>query len=136
MRKVLFVLGLTLAGPAYAAQNGITTINLRTCVDAGDGACLTVDDVAIDGVRVCLRQPGDIERCYGTEDGEVWVDSLPRRSYWARVEIPAGYQLDGITCTTYPNRPYSPYRSTDRAVRFVVRADIDAVNVNFLLLPD
>jgi hypothetical protein len=136
LRQVLFAFSLALAGPAYAAQSGLTTINLRTCVDGGDAACLTVGDVAVDGVRVCLRQPDGAEHCYGTEDGEAWVDSLPQRSYCARVEVPFGYQLGDSTCTTYPDIPYSPCRSTGSVVHFTVRPNTNAVNVSFLLIPD
>lgn len=122
-------------GAAAAPKSGTTTINLRTCIDAGDGACQTQGDVALDDITVCLRSAGSAEQCVATEDGEWWVDSQPRGSYRARVEPPAGYQLDGITCTTFPNIPYSACTVKGQQVRVVIRAEVTAVTVNFLLAP-
>ncbi len=113
---------LMLAGTAVAAPVGITTINLRTW----EGT------TPIDGVRVCLARGGDQIVCGETEDGELWADSLPAGAYRAWVE-PIGYALIGITCTTFPDVPYSPCRPRGTEVRFVVRKDVVAVNINFLL---
>jgi hypothetical protein len=113
---------LMLAGTAVAAPVGTTTINLRTW----EGA------TSIDGVRVCLARGGDQIVCGETEDGELWADSLPAGPYRAWVE-PTGYQLVGIICTTFPDVPYSSCRPRGMEVRFVVRKDVVAVNINFLL---
>ena len=145
MRKILtvlilFVLSLALWGTAEAKPTGFTTINLRACIDAGDGACQSeAGDVALDDVTVCLRQAGQAEQCFETEDGEMWIDSLPHGSYWARGLAPSGYQLVGITCTTFPNIPYSPCQVRGNEVHFVVLKSVGetvgAVTVNFLLSP-
>lgn len=116
---------LTLAGGASAAQVGTTTINLRTW----EGT------TPIDGVRVCLARGGEQIVCGETEDGELWADSLPAGAYRAWVE-PTGYVLVGITCTTFPDVPYTSCRPRGTEVRFVVRKDVVAVNINFLLSSD
>ena len=85
------IASLMLAGTAVAAPVGTTTINLRTW----EGT------TPIDGVRVCLARGGDQVVCGETEDGELWADSLPAGAYRAWVE-PTGYELVGITCTTFP----------------------------------
>jgi hypothetical protein len=113
---------LTLAGAASAAPVGSTTINLRTW----EGT------TPVDDVRVCLARGGQQIVCGETEDGELWADSLPGGSYRAWVE-PTGYDLVGITCTTFPDLPYGSCRRSGTQVRFVVRKDVVAVNVNFLL---
>jgi hypothetical protein len=113
---------LMLAGTAVAAPVGTTTINLRTW----EGA------TPIDGVRVCLARGGNQLVCGETEDGELWADSLPAGAYRAWVE-PTGYALVGITCTTFPDVPYRSCRPRGLEVRFVVRKDVIAVNINFLL---
>ena len=118
---VALVPTLLLAGVAMAAPVGTTTINLRTW----EGT------TPIDGVRVCLARGGHQIVCGETEDGELWADSLPAGPYRAWVE-PAGYELVGITCTTFPDVPYS-CRESGAQVRFVVRKDVVAVNVNFHL---
>ena len=125
------------SGTAAAKPAGITTINLRTCVDATDDACLSeAGDVVVDGVVVCLGGSGLSTSCASTEDGEHWLDSLPHGSYRATVETPAGYTLEGITCTTFPNVPYSPCRVRGDEVRFRVGKDLNAVSINFLLEAD
>jgi hypothetical protein len=113
---------LMLAGTAVAAPIGITTINLRTW----EGT------TPIDGVRVCLARGGAQIVCGETEDGELWADSLPAGAYRAWVE-PTGYELVGITCTTFPDDPYRSCRPRGMEVRFVVGKDVAAVNINFLL---
>ena len=123
------------AAPAGAQPRGSVTVNLRTCVDAGDGACLTTGDTVVDGVTVCLRGPHLAERCASTEDGEFWIDSLASGPYWARVVEPGGYELATATCTTHPNLAYRPCRSSGDEVHFVAHQDANAVNVNFLLTP-
>lgn len=113
---------LMLAGTVVAAPVGTTTINLRTW----EGT------TPIDGVRVCLARGGDQIVCGETEDGELWADSLPAGAYRAWVE-PTGYELVGITCTTFPDVPYRSCRPRGTEVRFVVGKDVVAVNINFLL---
>ena len=112
---------LMLAGAATAAPVGTTTINLRTW----EGS------TPVDGVRVCLERASLQVVCGETEDGELWADSQPAGAYRAWVE-PAGYALVGITCTRFPGIPYA-CRPSGTAVRFVVRKDVVAVNINFLL---
>ena len=107
---------------AMAASVGTTTINLRTW----EGT------TPIDGVRVCLARGADQIVCGETEDGELWADSLPVGAYRAWVE-PTGYELIGITCTTFPDVPYGSCRPRGTEVRFVVHKDVVAVNINFLL---
>jgi hypothetical protein len=113
---------LMLAGTAVAAPVGTTTINLRTWQGA----------TAIDDVRVCLARGGQQVVCGETEDGELWADSLPAGAYRAWVE-PTGYELAGITCTTFPDVPYRSCRPRGSEVRFVVGKEVVAVNINFLL---
>jgi hypothetical protein len=138
---ILFLFSFWMAGTAVVLArptSGPTTINLRACVDAGDGACLTAGDTYVDGVGVCFYRGGEEPRCGGTEDGEHWFDSQPTGSYFAYASfIPEGYQLAGITVTTFPNLPYEPanYQANKQQVHFVVKKDVIAVNVNFLLLP-
>lgn len=125
-RSLAAVLALTatlvLAGGATAAPVGTTTINLRTWQGT----------TPIDGVRVCLARGADQVVCGETEDGELWADSQPAGAYRAWVE-PTGYALIGITCTTFPDVPYASCRPRGTEVRFVVRKDAVAVNINFLL---
>lgn len=113
---------LTAGTAAMAASVGTTTINLRTW----EGT------TPIDGVRVCLARGANQIVCGETEDGELWADSLPAGAYRAWVE-PTGYELIGITCTTFPDVPYGSCRTRGTEVRFVVRKDVVAVNINFLL---
>lgn len=113
---------LMLAGAATAAPVGSTTINLRTWEGTAP----------VDGVRVCLARGGHQIVCGETEDGELWADSLPAGPYRAWVE-PTGYTLVGITCTSFPDISYEPCRPSGTQVRFVVRKDVVAVNINFLL---
>lgn len=126
MRSLAAVLALIatlmLTGTAVAAPVGTTTINLRTW----EGT------TPIDGVRVCLARGGDQIVCGETEDGELWADSLPAGAYRAWV-APTGYELVGITCTTFPDAPYRSCRPRGMEVRFVVGKDVVAVNINFLL---
>ena len=146
MRNILpvlfvFVLALAFWGAAEARPSGEITINLRACVDAGDEACLSQPgDIEVDGATVCLRQSGEQEQCFETEDGEMWLDSLPHGSYWARGVAPAGYELANITCTTFPNNPYSPCQVRGSEVHFVVKKyvgeTVGAVSINFLLVPN
>jgi hypothetical protein len=125
-RSLAAVLALTatlmLTGTAVAAPVGMTTINLRTW----EGT------TPIDGVRVCLARGGHQVVCGETEDGELWADSLPAGAYRAWVE-PTGYELVGITCTTFPDAAYRSCRPRGTEVRFVVGKDVVAVNINFLL---
>lgn len=113
---------LTAGTAAMAASVGTTTINLRTW----EGT------TPIDGVRVCLARGANQIVCGETEDGELWADSLPAGAYRAWVE-PTGYELIGITCTTFPDVPYWSCRPRGTEVRFVVGKDVVAVNINFLL---
>lgn len=113
---------LALSAPMLASQVGETTINLRAWVGTSE----------LNGVTVCLRQSGQQETCAQTEDGEFWMDSLPHGAYRARVETPVGYELTGITCTSFPDLSYSPCNVQGNQVRFVVRKGVVAVNVNFL----
>lgn len=113
---------LTAGTAAMAASVGTTTINLRTW----EGT------TPIDGVRVCLARGANQIVCGETEDGELWADSLPAGAYRAWVE-PTGYELIGITCTAFPDVPYGSCRTRGTEVRFVVRKDVVAVNINFLL---
>lgn len=127
MRRPLAVVSaligvLMLAGVASAAPAGTTTVNLR----AWEGTS------PVDGVVVCLARGTDQIVCGATEDGELWADSLPTGPYRAWVEA-TGYELLGITCTTFPDIPYRSCRPRGTEVRFVVRKDIVAVNINFFL---
>lgn len=139
---VLFLFSLWLAAvPAALARpvSGPVTINLRACVDAGDGACLTAGDTYVDGAILCFYRGGEEPRCGGTEDGEHWFDSQPAGSYWAYASfIPEGYRLQQITVSTHPSIPYTPsnYLPHKEQIHFVVKKDGIAVNVNFLLTPD
>jgi hypothetical protein len=120
---VLALVGsLTLAGAASATQSGTTTINLR----AWEGTS------RVDGVLVCLARGAEEIVCGETEDGELWVDSLPHGPYQAWVE-PTEHALLGITCTTFPDVAYRPCRARGSEVRFVVGKDVVAVNINFSL---
>jgi hypothetical protein len=52
---VLVALGSAVWSTAAAKPVGYTTINLRACIDAGDGACQSeTQDIAIDGASVCF----------------------------------------------------------------------------------
>jgi hypothetical protein len=128
---VLFVLTFALFGIVEAGRSGITTVNLRACIDGGDGVCQTAGDLELDGVTICWRPAGEVEQCGQTEDVEWWFDSLPQGSYWARTEGLAGYRLVGASCTTHPNIPYSPCHVNGSRVHFVVRKGLESVNVNF-----
>ena len=133
---VLFMFTSVLFGVAEAGQGGITTVNLRACIDVnGDNACLFSDTV-LDGVTVCFRPVRGNEQCGQTEDGEWWFDSLPPGTYWARTEGKAGYQFIGANCTTYPNIPYSLCQVSGSKVRVVIPKNLNAVNVNFLFIPE
>ena len=124
---VLALVGvLMLAGTAAAAPSGMTTINLR----AWEGTA------PVDGVRVCLARANQLIVCGDTEDGELWADSLPPGPYRAWVEPSTGYELVDISCTTFPNIPYSPCRVRGNEARLVVGKDVVAVNVNFFLTSD
>jgi hypothetical protein len=123
LAMVLALIGVAMvAGVATAAPVGTTTINLR----AWEGT------TPIDGVRVCLARGAQQIVCGETEDGELWADSLPAGPYRAWIE-PAGYALVGITCTTFPDVPYPSCRPRGEEVRFGVRKDVVAVNINFFL---
>ncbi len=138
MKKLLIlalsiVLSVVFVASAQARPKDGETINLRACIDAGDGACLTEGDQALDLVEVCLRSPGEEAQCRETEDGEYWWDSQPRGSYWAYVgDVPAGYELVGATCTTFPADPYKPCQARGNRVHFVVKKGTEAVTINFL----
>jgi hypothetical protein len=125
-RSIAMVLGLIgalmLAGAAMAAPAGATTVNLR----AWEGT------TPVDGVLVCLERGARQIVCGETEDGELWADSLPAGPYRAWVE-PAGHELVSITCTTFPDAPYDACRPRGTEVRFRVRKDVVAVNIDFFL---
>ena len=121
---ILALIGiLASAGSVAASHVGTTTINLR----AWHGT------QPVDGVVVCVEQRGHHLTCGATEDGELWVDSLPHGTYRAWIEPAAGWDLTGITCTSYPDIEYSPCRVRGSEVRFRVRQDTVAVNINFNL---
>jgi hypothetical protein len=138
---VLWLLAMLLpvaAGAMAGPKDGFTTINLRACVDAGDGACETAGDVFVDGVGICFQKAGGETHCGVTEDGEHWFDSQPAGSYWAYATfLPEGYTVAGITATIWPDIPYHPssYQKGKERIHFVVKRDVDAVNVNILLIP-
>jgi hypothetical protein len=114
---------LAFSAPVLASHSGETTINLRA--RAGDSE--------VDGVLVCLRQSGHREVCGQTEDGELWVDSLPHGAYLAWVEPPSGYDLTGITCVETSFDMAYPCKVRDNEVRLVIRKGVVAVNINFHL---
>jgi len=104
-----------------ASHVGTTTINLR----AWEGT------TPVDGVVVCVERRGHSLTCGATEDGELWVDSLPHGPYRAWIE-PAPYDLASITCTAFPGVDH-PCRVRGSEVQFQVRKDMIAVNINFNL---
>jgi hypothetical protein len=141
-RFILLLLAALLLGATVATaapRTSYTTIDLRACVDGGDGACFTAGDVYVDGVGICYLKAGGVVRCGVTEDGEHMFDSQPPGSYRAYVNfLPEGYRLDRITVTTYPNIPYQPssYHKARQRVSFNIKRDVVAVAVNVLLIAD
>ncbi|HZG68108.1 MAG TPA: hypothetical protein VEZ12_15295 [Herpetosiphonaceae bacterium] len=146
MKKLLIlalsiVLSVVFVASAQARpEDGVTTINLRSCIDSGDGACLTQGDQVLGQVRICLQWPGGGEpECITTEEieeGEHWWDSQPHGRYSAYVQgVPADYELVGATCTTHPADPYKPCKVRGNEVYFVVKKGTNAVNINFLFSP-
>ena len=148
MKKLLVLalsLGLCLVfvAPAQARpKHGNITINLRACIDSGDGACLTQQgDQPLDDVELCLRSPGEDLQCIWTEVGEdaehEW-DSQPHGPNWAYVRaVPTGYEFVGATCTTFPADPYQPCHVHGTKVHVRLTKELagsssPAVYINFL----
>lgn len=113
---------LALTGTALGAHSGETTVNLRARVADGEA----------DGVLVCLRG-GHRTVCGETEDGELWVDSLPQAGYRAWVQPPTGHALIAVSCTESSTGATYPCKVRDNEVRFVLRKGVQAVNVVFHL---
>ena len=137
---VLGLLSLFLTGAAAvmaAPKQGTATINLRLCLDAGDGLCQHLGED--EPFFLCVQKAGDDPYCNTIEYGEVSLFDTPPGSYWAYIPVlPEGYHLDRIMVTTYPDIPYEPHNvppGRDK-VHLVLKQGVNAVNVTFWLAPD
>lgn len=131
---LLFVFTLALYG-AVEAQSGMATIGLRAAECVGEGGSCDRTR-ALDGVRVCFNRAGQQERCFFTEDGEYWEDSMPSGANFARAEVPEGYRFVEAGCsgTDINNRPYARCKFKGLRAHFKVRPDTNAIYVTYLFV--